>query len=369
MRQFISKLLILLFAAAGLSGCGVPGIPRPPSLELPEPVTDLRAARKGDSVYLSWTVPAETTDRLPVRRLGPTRICRSLDAAMAECSNPVGEIPATHPPAPSAQTSKAAKAAPKVQATYTDNLPKTILAGNPGAQIFYSISVLNENRRSAGISNIVQVPAVAALPPPSDFRAKVAAEGVVLNWNAIPPASDRPGLRYLYRVYRRPDDANTDTIVGELPLDASSVTRLVDHSFEWEKTYWYRATVVVLIHEEGKPEAQFEGDDTLPVRVFAHDVFPPAVPSGLQAVYSGPGQQPFIDLIWAPDTEADLAGYNVFRHEAGAEPVKINSALVKAPALRDSNVASGKNYFYSVSAVDVRGNESARSQEASEAVP
>jgi hypothetical protein len=33
------------------------------------------------------------------------------------------------------------------------------------------------------------------------------------------------------------------------------------------------------------------------------------------------------------------------------------------------NVASGRTYFYSVSAVDIRGNESARSQEASEAVP
>jgi hypothetical protein len=32
-------------------------------------------------------------------------------------------------------------------------------------------------------------------------------------------------------------------------------------------------------------------------------------------------------------------------------------------------VASGKTYIYSVSAADVRGNESARSQEASETVP
>ena len=152
-------------------------------------------------------------------------------------------------------------------------------------------------------------------------------------------------------------------------MEASSVTQVVDHSFEWEETYSYRATVVTLIQEEGKPEIQFEGDDTAPVRVFAHDVFPPAVPSGLQAVFSGVGQQPFIDLIWAPDTDADLAGYNVFRHEGGAEAVKINSELVKTPAFRDMNVASGKTYIYSVSAVDVRGNESARSQEASEAVP
>jgi len=173
----------------------------------------------------------------------------------------------------------------------------------------------------------------------------------------------------MYRVYRRPEGGSTDTVAGELPLDASSATQLVDRSFEWEKTYSYRATVVTLIDEAGKPEEQFEGDDTPQVKVFAHDVFPPAVPSGLQAAFSGVGQQPFIDLIWAPDTEADLAGYNVFRHETGAEAVKINSELVRTPGFRDMNVASAKTYVYSVTAVDVRGNESARSQEASEAVP
>jgi len=73
--------------------------------------------------------------------------------------------------------------------------------------------------------------------------------------------------------------------------------------------------------------------------------------------------------VWAPVTDADLAGYNVYRHEEGGQAVKINSELVKTPAFRDSNVAAGKKYFYSVSAVDLRGNESARSEEASESVP
>jgi fibronectin type 3 domain-containing protein len=126
---------------------------------------------------------------------------------------------------------------------------------------------------------------------------------------------------------------------------------------------------VTSIHSPGKPEIQFEGADTPPIKVFAHDVFPPAIPSGLQAAFSGAGQQPFIDLVWAPDTDADLAGYNVYRHEAGGESRKINKELVKTPAFRDSNVVAGHTYFYSVTAVDVRGNESEHSAEASEKVP
>jgi hypothetical protein len=256
-----------------------------------------------------------------------------------------------------------------MQANYTDNLPRALLVENPAVKIFYAISGLNENGRSGGISNVVDVPAMAAVPPPSGFQAQVTAEGVVLSWTSVPHVPEIARVRYAYRVYRRPEGGNADTIAGEVPFDALPETQLVDHSFEWEKIYFYRATVVTLIREEGKSETQFESDDTPTVKVFAHDVFPPAVPSGLQAVFSGTGQQPFIDLIWAPDTDADLDGYNIFRRETGAEPVKINSELVKAPAFRDMNVASGKNYFYSVSAVDVRGNESTRSQEASEAIP
>ena len=119
----------------------------------------------------------------------------------------------------------------------------------------------------------------------------------------------------------------------------------------------------------GKPQTQVEGDDTPAVKVFADDVFPPAVPTGLQAVFSGPGQRPFIDLVWAPVTDADLAGYNVYRAEDGGSTIKINAELVRAPAYRDTDVRSGKRYTYSVSSVDLRGNESARSEEASEAVP
>jgi fibronectin type 3 domain-containing protein len=90
---------------------------------------------------------------------------------------------------------------------------------------------------------------------------------------------------------------------------------------------------------------------------------------GLQAVFSGEGQKPFIDLIWAPVTNADLAGYNVFRREGDGVAAKLNRELVKSPAYRDSEVTAGKTYTYSVSAVDVRGNESGKSEDTSEAVP
>jgi hypothetical protein len=170
-------------------------------------------------------------------------------------------------------------------------------------------------------------------------------------------------------VYRRADAAKEETRAGEADaLDCSQLS-LLDQTFEWETNYTYHADTVTIVAVPGKPEIEVEGDNTPEIKIFAHDVFPPAVPTDLQAAFSGEGQAPFVDLIWAPDTDADLAGYNVFRHEEGGNPVRINSEIVKAPAYRDTQITAGKKYFYSVSAVDVRGNESARSEEASEQIP
>lgn len=368
MRPADSQLLFYVLATAFLAGCGAPGIPIPPSLELAKPVTDLRAFRQGDKVYLAWSAPVETTERRAIRHPGPTRICRSLGTPITECGLPAGEVP----PANAAQARplpiKKNAPAPRMILSFTDTIPASLQA-HPTSQVTYAVEVLNESHRSAGLSNQAPVPAAPTLPPPANFGAQVTAEGVVLSWTADPPPSETPGLRHLYRVYRRQQGTNTDTLAGELPLGNAPALRLVDHSFEWEQTYSYRAAVVTLIAQDGKSDLQVEGDDTPTVTIFAHDVFPPPVPSGLQAVFSGVGQAPFVDLVWAPDTEADLTGYNIFRREESGQLAKINSDLVKTPNYRDTNVQSGKTYFYSVSAVDARGNESARSEEANEAVP
>jgi hypothetical protein len=362
MNRFILDRLLILLATLLLVDCGTPGPPLPPSLELPKPVTDLRAARKGDRVFLTWTMPTQTTERRTIRHLGPTQICRSVQTAMKDCGIPVGQL------AP-ARVSHAAGTTQKPQAEYLDSLPQNFQLQNPIAQVTYAVAVLNDSDRSAGLSNQVQVPAAQTLPAPANFNAQGTAQGMMLSWACSPAPTASPDIRYRVRIYRRGENAPADTNIGELELQDCSKTDFLDQSFEWEQTYSYRATVVTVVSVPEKPETQVEGDDTPTVKVFAHDVYPPAVPSGLQAVFSGVGQPPFIDLIWSPVTDADLAGFNVYRREESGPSAKINSELVKTPAFRDSNVSSGKKYFYSVSAVDLRGNESARSEETSESVP
>jgi len=251
---------------------------------------------------------------------------------------------------------------------FTDTLPPAIQEQNPTGDVTYAVEVLNRDGRSAGLSNRVTVPAGRTLPPPSDFRAELTANGVEFTWTSAATLVTLPGVRYRYRIYRHDEGTGKDAIAAEEPTGEAGLMHAQDSSFDWEKTYLYRITSVTVVSRPGG-EAQVEGEDSPTVQIVAHDVFPPAVPSGLQAVYSGEGQKPFIDLIWAPGTDADLAGYNVYRREAEGVPAKLNSELVKSPSYRDSAVTTGKKYFYSVSAVDVRANESARSEEANESVP
>ena len=133
------------------------GRTHPAGLELARPVTDLRAARKGDQRLSCLDGAAQTTDHQTVRHPGPTRICRSLNLEIGDCKTPAAEIPAAQFPIP-AFDSKRGAPAPRIQATYTDTLPQELQTQNPTAQITYAVSVLNESGRSAGLSNLVQVP-------------------------------------------------------------------------------------------------------------------------------------------------------------------------------------------------------------------
>jgi hypothetical protein len=356
---------LALAALIWSTGCASIGAPLPPSLELPRPPVDLRAARKGSKVTLSWTIPPRTMDRQRVRYLGKTNICRSLNPTLTACGTPVGEAA---PPADFARKNEAG--GQKLTASYSDTLPLDLQLHNTFGSATYAVQVLNQDGRGAGLSNQVHIPLAETLPAPTDFSAHVTAQGVVLTWTGALLSLPNPNpLRRSYRVYRRIEGSQREILVGEREAGMEKNLSFTDQSFEWEKTYYYHVTTVTTIARPGKPEVSIEGDDTPEVKVFADDVFPPAVPSGLQAVFSGSGQQPFVDLIWAPVPDADLGGYNVYRREEGGTAVKLNSELVKMPAYRDAQVVSGEKYFYSVSAVDLRGNESKRSEEASERVP
>lgn len=378
------------FLSLVLTGCASIGPPLPPSLQLPHPPTDLHASRKGNKVTLTWTIPTRTMQRQTIRYMGKTQVCREIGVAPKppkppqnispdqpypmrtgrECTNIIGDVSAPHNLPAENPT-----AAQKINATYDDQIPDSTLDANSAQFATYAVEVLNTDNRGGGLSNEVRVSLVPTLAPFASFNAQTTPPGVLISW-ACPSASVvHAGVKYLFRIYRRRQDSKFSSKLTDVDADAcaaaqsNAVTSFLDQTFSWESTYFYRGNVVSMSTASGPQSVEVEGDDTPEVQVVAHDVFPPAVPTGVQAVFSGPDQQTGIDLVWSPVSAADLAGYNVYRRETGTAAVKVNSDLIKTSAFRDTQTTSGKTYFYSVSAVDERGNESSRSAEASETVP
>lgn len=347
----------LFVLALLLASCGAPGRPLPPSLNIPRPVRDLQAARKSDVVVLSWTSPQQTTDGALVSKPGKVIVRRATTEGRAPVV--IRELPLL----------PASKDAQRESLTFKESLAGLIAAGS-GNFATYTVEVTNSLGRSDGVSNRAVVPLVATPPPPEGVQVKLVPEGVSVTWKQDWPPQPASGLKaqYAYLIRRRLEGANKPVTVTRI-FAGNQAVLFVDSGIDWEKQYQYWITPITLWQSDTGEKGEVEGDDSPVVSIAARDVFPPAVPAGVQAVFSGSEQNLFIDLTWTANSEADLAGYNVYRHIAGGPAEKINTDLVKTSSFRDSNVRAGTKYFYLVSAVDLRGNESGKSEETSEQVP
>ncbi len=361
-----TRLLVFLAGIASILGCaacGTPGAVQLPSLNLARPAEDLTASRKGNQVRLDWTLPSKNTDRtlVQLKRLGDTLICRQLGTELMSSCHQVGQV--TPPKGPQRKKGEPEQ---NIRMTYTDTLPEQMEDDNPSGFATYAVEIMNNRDRSGGLSNQVAIPLAPTIAPPPGVSSDVSSDGVRVSWSGgvIPTAP--AGLTYRYRIERRL--AGSGGYIALNDVDPAPEGSYLDQTFEWEKKYEYRITSVTEVRAGGR-EASVEGDDSTPAEVFTKDIYPPAQPSGLQAVFSSVGQKPFVDLTWAPNLEPDLAGYNVFRRSRGGEWEKLNQKTVQVPSFRDENVQPGTTYEYSVSAIDLRGNESPHSAEASEGVP
>jgi len=359
---------VALFAAPIITGCGTPGTPLPPSLNLPDRVTDLTAVRTGSQVALTWTMPKKNTDKLLIKGNIPVEICRK--EATESCDV-----------APRGLTF-----APGAKGAFTDTLPAETAAG-PARSLVYFVELNSARGRSAGASNIALVLAGEAPSAVAGLSAQVRKGGVALRWTADIQQPSTTVIRLHRKLLTPRADAKPKEQTGLLapppePLERTLLVdsgaqagqypdRALDKEVRFGQVYEYRAQRVARVTVDGKT-LELAGRLSAPVRVEAIDVFPPAVPTGLAAVASVANATagPSIDLSWQPVTDADLAGYAVYRRESGAAWQRISPAQpVVGPAFHDSNVQPGHSYSYAVSAIDQGGHESARSAETEETVP
>lgn len=374
------------------AGCASPGEPSARKPPVPNAISDLAASQHGNAVLLTFTVPQVSAEGKSLEHLPTVDIYRDFQRFSR-----AGEERPVAPRRSTLLTTIPSDLVPQFvargQFRYMDHFGAADFMAHPDAIAVYSVRTSVLGKKLSAQSNVVAERVYPAPEPISDLRAKATSTAVVLVWTApqrtpIGPLSSVAS----YRIYRReaqaepkssgesqgvqaPDSAR---LPGTVPSSSARQTPLVkigespspgfsDTQIEFGNTYVYSVRSVT-----SYSGASVESGDSNFVTVTPRDVFPPAAPNGLIGIFApaASGAAAHVDLSWSVSPETDLAGYHVYRSEqAGVLGALLNAKLLLTPAFRDMNIASGRRYFYSVTAVDRSGNESQPSAAVAVSVP
>ncbi len=335
-----------------LFACGTQAPPLPPRVERPVPIRDLAVIQIGQSLHVSFTPPVDATDGERLSKPVEVEIFRT--ATSPEQKAP--ESPPTLKPWLALRSQDFRAFTRDDVFNYTDRLSDQEFSHSLGFTFTFAARALTRRFRGRAVeselSNVVRATILDVSAPPTNLQARTTEKAVELSWSAPSqtlaghPVSSLPA----YRVYRgEKAQAGAVKVLGETPSSTYP-----DPNFQFGHSYTYK---VVAIFKQGGQIAQSE--ESLPVEITPADIFPPATPTRLSAVCAAQ----VVELIWAANTEPDLAGYNVYRREEPSQPQRINQELVPTPVFHDSRVEPGHTYFYRVTAVDLANNESPPSEE------
>ena len=341
--------VLLLTQAAGicfLLACGVQGPPQPPRLEVPERITDLTVFQVGHTLQIRFTLPQLALDG--------ERLTKPLEIEVLRAHLPPGSPFPKSPPLPlwtSLLPPQWARYANDRSVTYPAALSEDELKSGREEESIIAIRTLTRGVRRRPLesepSNQVRLRVLDVSGPVDKMRSKITETAIELSWQPATRTLGGLEVKWLagYRVYRSTTGKpGSFQLVGE-----SKEASYLDRDFEFGHAYSYQ---VRALFKEGGTTAESEPSQIY--EVIARDVFPPARPTGLTALYTGGA----VELVWTANTEKDLAGYYVYRRENGEQYTKLNQELLRTPILRDSSVKPGQTYFYRVTAVDLSNNES-----------
>jgi hypothetical protein len=389
-RAAVSALVlpVPLLLAAVCAGCGKKGDPQPPLPRGPNAISDLSVEQEGDDAVLTFTFPDRLLTGAPLTDLEAIEVFRVVHpspaltaprrpAAGAAAPPTGGTTGAVNLPGAAARREATnerlaeeafyasaeriahlslpaiAESTRGASVVYRDRLWKLLREENGPPPLAYAVVSVRRNGERSPLSNIVTLaPAVAPAAPV--LYAAIPEEGrICLEW--LPPATDvlgRPVDVGGYMIYRR--------ILPQEEYEAPLNTKPVPGTDYIDSNPPYGARLVYTVRATLEKNPKVEGIPAEELGLLYRDVYPPPAPTRLDALSEGS----LVRLLWDPVDAADLAGYLVFRAEAGAAPVRLTKAPVTQPFFTDTSVSQGRRYRYTIRAVDRAGNESGPSPEA-----
>ena len=321
----------LIFAALSLAllaviACGKKGNPRPLGLPVPRIINDLRGDVKDGLLFVSFSIPTKNRDGTDVSGLEGFRIMKSCGA----CGGGF-------------ELWKNIRLADRQGYTIRDKRLYTY-DDDLRAGIVYRYRVYPYSTKGIQMdgSNVFSLTWRKTPGRPTGVTAAEEDSRILLSWEREDELS--------YNVYRWDNGTYPLFPRNPAPLAAPQFT---DAPAQNGKTYKYEVRAVKM---EGTTPLEGEGATILAT---PRDKTPPAPPATPKLEKQDGG----VLLSWAPNTESDLAGYNVYRLAAGKQEL-VNTSLLPEPRFFDKNPGVDFRYVsYYVTAVDQNGNESGPSRE------
>jgi hypothetical protein len=352
--------LFFVLACALIVGCAAPGDPSPRHPVVPTAISDLNARQSGGSMVLTFGLPRQSTDRESLAEAPTIEIYRAI---VSPGTSPDRKTPWRLIYAIPSERVDSYVNGDRVE--FRDPLTADDFAQAAGSNLAYMVRTRAVKSRASGDSNIFTSRIYPAPGIPRELRLSVTESAIALSWSEPSAAGTAPKVAgyHLYRAeveqgeVSAPQDVSQAKVKSPLAIQGSPTSaEFSDTHFEFGHSYLYTVRAVAQYGSD-----TVESDDSAPAVVAVRDTFPPATPVGLEAtiIPATPEAPAHVELSWAINSEADLAGYNVYQSDRDDTlGMRINSEVLPSPTFRDTSVVPGRRYFYRVSAVDNAGNES-----------
>ncbi len=360
MSIFLKKKIFvaLLFLTLLLSEvfCGKKGPIYPPLVKVPQKIENLEVYQKGNTIVLRWDNPSSYMDGSPIEgdiavELWLLKEERALAGQQSGLTEETfasrAQLHVTIEPMDFAKFKDSERESSE-GLIYVFEIPSEDFTK---MAFVFGLKVKDRKKKESGFSSLTPVIPRSVPMPPSELQAKMRENSIIIEWK--PPEknidSSTPPNVVGYNIYRESDDEELHRINSSL-IEETSFT---DGDFVYNKAYRYfvRASAT-----KSSPYTESENSDVS--EILTADTYFPHAPTGLVAITG----ENFVSLSWDANKETDLAGYRVWRRSEGEEEYSALTELIAENVYHDSEVEKSQRYFYAITALDVNGNESQRSE-------